>query len=616
MQLIKPCQAVRVALPVSIVKSIDTGARFGENFNMNIDPRLLRQARVARAALLATLAFGLAGGLLIITQASFLAAVIADVFMGDLTLAQVAPLLRWLLILFILLAGVKLGVEVAANAVAVRVKKSLRELLLEKLLRLGPAYQARQQSGELTAAALQGIESLDAYFSQFLPQLVLAAFIPLAVLAAVFPRDLLSGIVLLLTAPLIPLFMVLIGRLAEQLTRRQFTALSRMSAFFLDTLQGLTTLKTLGQSLNRAEKIAGVSERYRNATMGVLQITFLSALVLELVGTLSTAVVAVEIGLRLLYGQLEFAQALFILIVAPEFYQPLRMLGQRFHAGMSGMAAAKKIFEILDTPETDARSHSVNVHRSMGKVKAWVDEPVCFEGVSYHYPGRDEPVLSDISFCMQPGEMAALVGRSGAGKSTLAHLLLGFIQPTGGKIRIGHQRMRDIPMDAWRQQIAWVGQQPVLFHGSLQDNMRIAKQDATMEEIKRAADQAGFGEVVAGLPQGWETLIGEGGTRLSGGQAQRLALTRAFLRNAPLLVLDEPTAHLDPVLEDSLTKVIRELCYDRTVLVIAHRLQTVREADVILVLEDGRLAEMGEHSGLVKAGGAYARLLRAGEGVQ
>lgn len=587
-----------------------------QNSYMNIDSRLLRQARVARWGLLLTLVFGLAGGLLVIAQAGILSAAMARVFPGGQGLPQVAPQLGWLLLVFALRAAVTLGGEVAANAVAVRVKAGLRALLLEKLIRLGPAYQARQESGELTAAALQGVENLDAYFSQFLPQLVLAAAIPLAVLAAVFPRDLLSGIVLLLTAPLIPIFMVLIGRLAETLTTRQFTALKRMSAFFLDTLQGLATLKSLGASQNQAERIDAVSERYRRATMAVLQTTFLSALVLELVGTLSTAIVAVEIGLRLLYGRLGFEQALFILLAAPEFYLPMRTLGLRFHAGMSGVAAAKKIFEILDTPETDARSQSGSIHRLAGLDTSWVEQAVCFEGVSYHYPGRSEPVLSEISFCIQPGEMVALVGRSGAGKSTLAHLLLGFIQPTGGKIRAGRQRMQDLPIEAWRRQIAWVGQRPALFRASLIDNMRIANIEAGLDEIRRAAEQAGFSEVVAGLPQGWDTLIGEGGTRLSGGQAQRLALARAFLRDAPLLVLDEPTAYLDPAQEALLAEVTRRLCTDRTVLVIAHRLQTVREADNILVLEDGRLVEMGEHAELVELDGAYARLLRAGKSVR
>ncbi len=581
---------------------------------MNIDPRLLRQARIARTALLLTLICGLAGGLLALAQAGSLSAIIARVFIGKQTLAQVLPLLRGLLSIFVLRTGVSLGSEVAANGVAVRVKSSLRELLLEKLIRLGPAYQARQESGELVASALQGVESLDAYFSQFLPQLVLAAIIPLAVLVAVFPRDLLSGAVLLLTAPLIPIFMILIGRLSETLTTRQFTALKRMSAFFLDTLQGLTTLKALGQSRNRETKISEVSERYRRATMGVLQTTFLSALVLELVGTLSTAVVAVEIGLRLLSGRLGFEQALFILIVAPEFYLPLRNLGLRFHAGMSGVTAARRIFEILDTPETDARSQSGNVYRAPRSAGPLGDELICFEGVTYHYPGREGPVLKDVSFCIQPGEMVALVGRSGAGKSTLAHLLLGFIQPTGGKIRAGRQRMQDIPIEDWRRQIAWVGQQPVLFQGSLADNMRIAKKDASLEEIQHAAEQAGFAEVVAVLPQGWDTRIGEGGVGLSGGQAQRLALARAFLRDAPFLVLDEPTAHLDPAQEMALAEVTRRLCADRTVLVIAHRLQTVREADNILVLEDGCLVEMGQHDDLLQQDGAYARLLRAGEG--
>jgi len=580
---------------------------------MNIDPRLLRQARVAQAAVLLTLFFGVGGGLLVILQAGNLSAVIARIFLGGQTLGHVAGLLRWLLVIFLLRAGLTLGGEVAANAVAVRVKAGLRELLLEKFIRLGPAYQTRQVSGDLTAAALQGVESLDAYFSQFLPQIVLAAVVPLSVLAAVFPRDLLSGLILLVTMPLIPVFMVLIGKLAEVLTNRQFTALQRMSAYFLDTMQGLTTLKALGQSRNRAEKIKTVSQHYRRATMGVLQTTFLSALVLELVGTLSTAIVAVEIGLRLLYGQLGFEHALFILIVAPEFYLPLRMLGQRFHAGMAGVAAARKIFEILDTPETAARSQSRSIHRFEGEEAAWIDHPICFEGVSFQFPGREEAVLKDVSFCIQPGEMIAVVGRSGAGKSTLAHLLLGFIQPTGGKIRAGYQRMQDIPIEAWRRQIAWVSQQPVLFSGSLLENMRIANIEASQSDIIRAAQEAEFLEVVESLPQGWHTPIGEGGMRLSGGQAQRLALARAFLRDAPFLVLDEPTARLDPQQEAQLAGGTRRLCYERTVFVIAHRLQTVREADNILVLEDGRLVEMGDHSELVRLNGTYARLLRAGQ---
>jgi ATP-binding cassette subfamily C protein CydD len=580
---------------------------------MNIDPRLLRQARVAQAAVGLTLFFGLAGGLLVIFQAANLSTVISRVFLDGQTLQQVARLLLWLLVILLLRAGVTLGGEVAANSVAVKVKAGLRQLLLEKFLRLGPAYQSRHESGDLAAAALQGVENLDAYFSQFLPQIVLAAVIPLAVLAAVFPRDLLSGLIMLVTLPLIPVFMTLIGKLAEIFTNRQFTALQRMSAFFLDTIQGLSALKAMGQSRNRTEKIKTVSESYRRATMSVLQTTFLSALVLEWVGTLSTAVVAVEIGLRLLYGQLGFEQALFILIVAPEFYLPLRMLGQRFHAGIAGVVAARKIFEVLDTPENTSSSQSRSVHRVTGDEAAWFDRPICFEGVSFTFPGREEAAVRDVSFCIQPGETIAVVGRSGAGKSTLAHLLLGFIQPTQGKIRAGYQRMQDIPIEAWRHQIAWVSQQPVLFSGSLLDNMRIAKDDADQTEITKAAEAAGLLEIVESLPQGWDTPIGEGGIRLSGGQGQRLALARAFLRDAPFLVMDEPTARLDPQWEQQLVNATRRLCVGRTVFVIAHRLQTVREADNILVLEGGRLVEMGDHSELVRLNGAYARLFRAGQ---
>src|SRR5437868_13000496 len=324
--------------------------------------RLLSLTRDSRTALLLTILSGFLAGLLTIGQAYYLSSTVNGVFLEGQTLADVAGWLRLILIFIAGRAFLTWLNEVSANLVAVKIKSDLRERLFHHILDLGPAYTRGQRTGELTTAAVEGIEALDAYYSQYLPQLVVTALIPISILIVVFPIDLLSGIVMLITAPLIPFFMILIGKGAEIVTKRQYQTLSRLSAHFLDSLQGLTTLKLFGQSKAHARTIAQVNEHFRDVTLGVLRVTFLSALALELIATLSTAVVAVEVGLRLLYSGMSFQQALFLLVIAPEFYLPMRMLGQRYHAGMSGVTAARRIFEILDT---SAPSPTVHVPRSV-----------------------------------------------------------------------------------------------------------------------------------------------------------------------------------------------------------------------------------------------------------
>jgi len=571
---------------------------------MKLDRRLLRQAGAARLDLALTIGLGFLAGVTIVAQAWFLSLIVSRVFLEGYALLQVRPPLLAFLVLSLARAALIWGSEGSAGRLAGKVKASLRERLVAHLLDLGPAYTSGERTGELANTLVQGIEALEAYYRQYLPQLALAALVPLTVLFFVFPLDWVSGLVLLLTAPLIPVFMVLIGSTAESLTRRQWTSLSRLSAHFLDVLQGLTTLKLFGRSREQTRIIAQISDRFRQATMGVLRVTFLSALVLEMVATISTAVVAVQIGLRLLYGQMAFEQGLFVLLLAPEFYLPLRLLGTRFHAGMEGVAAARRIFQVLEHRPRDFGTASPLLPPAGG----W---PICFDQVQYAYEDGRRPALKGLSFEVQPGEKIALVGPSGAGKSTVAYLLLRFIEPDRGAITVAQRPLRDLAPAAWRETVAWVPQNPHLFYGTVADNIRLARPGASLDDVVRAARQAHAHAFIDALPQGYDTPIGERGTRLSGGEAQRLALARAYLKDAPLLILDEATANLDPGIEALIQDAMQNLLAGRTALIITHRLSTVYRADRILVIDRGRLVEEGTHRALWQQGGLYHQLAGA-----
>ncbi len=346
--------------------------------------------------------------------------------------------------------------------------------------------------------------------------------------------------------------------------------------------------------------------------MKVLQVTFLSALVLELLATLSTAVVAVQIGLRLLYFQVSLEQALFLLIIAPEFYIPLRLLGLRFHAGMEGQSAAERIFQILESEPLSKQTDNQDLQKtSFDEV-----QELTFKDVSFSYPGGRGIAINGVSFQIKRGEQIALVGASGAGKSTLASLLMGFFPPGAGEIFINDIKLDNLDLEVWRERIAWVPQKPSLFQGTIAANIRLARPDASDSAVAAAASAAHLADFIESLPEGYQTQIGEGGARLSGGQAQRLALARAFLKDAPLLILDEPTSQLDPVTESQLADATRALMAGRTVITIAHRLNTVFQADRILVLQAGEIIESGTHKELLAKGESYRELVQAYTGFQ
>ena len=571
--------------------------------------RLFGLTSTARLPMIIAITGGLLAGMCSIAQARLLSGVVDAAFLQRLSLDSVWPGMRFLLAVIGARGLLTEIQELAAGEGAIRIKQVLRDRLFAHIVQLGPSFTRGEKTGELSAVAVDGIEALDAYYSQYLPQLAIGVLVPVFILAIVFPLDPLSGAILLVTAPLIPFFMYMIGRTAEQATARQFAALGRLSSHLLDSIQGLVTLKLFGQSKAQVENIRRVAEQFRKSTLRVLQVSFLSAFALELLATVSTAIIAVEVGLRLLYGQLAFREALFLLIVAPEFYMPLRMLGARFHAGKTGTAAARRIFEVLDAPATARARHDQSEDsRQPIAALSQPDAGIVFRDVSYTYPGGDRPALEHISLAIQPRAHVALVGASGAGKSTLAALILGFARPTTGELRLGDDPR--IGGSSWR--VGWVPQAPHLFSESIAANVRLGAPNASDEEVREAVRLSHLDDFVESLPEGLDTTIGEGGARLSSGEAQRLALARAFLLNAPILVLDEPTSSLDSENEAALVESLSKLGVNRTVVVIAHRLNTVEKADEIIVLDAGRIVERGTHSQLLAAKGAYKRLLDAG----
>lgn len=569
---------------------------------------LLRQVGAARASLGLTVALGLLVAVATIAQMVFLGKVVDRVFLKGAGLGEVDTLLFLLLGASVLRSGLLWGREVAAQRGAVRVKSELRERVFAQVLRLGPAYARGERTGELATTATEGVEKLDAYFARYLPQTVLSVLVPLLIAGYIFPRDWSSAVLLLITAPVIPVMMILVGSYAEEHTRRQWTALSRLGASFLDAVQGLTTLKVFGRSAAESERVAAASEEFRGRTMKVLRYAFLSGFVLEFMTAAAIGLVAVTLGVRLVSGNMPFEEAFIVLLLTPEFYRPLRELGVHRHAGMEGSAAADRIFEILNTPVPVREDSEASGSSSDGVTVELSD-------VGYTYPGNDRPAISDLTLTLPAGTRTALVGRSGSGKSTLVNLLMRFVDPEDGEIRANGVAVGDLPVEAWRENLALVPQRPHLFYGSVLENIRLACPGASLEDVERAAELAGAADFIRRLPKGYETQIGERGARLSGGEAQRVAIARAFLKDAPVLVMDEPTSSLDPESERLIRTALERLARGRTVLVIAHRLNTVYGADRIAVLDDGRLAETGTHPELLRRGGLYAHLVSTYGGV-
>lgn len=523
-----------------------------------------------------SIGLGFCAGVLLIIQASVLARTIHEVIFKGHGLMAVMPGL-WLILGLVVARSALMGISRNYSGLAAaRVKEEIRNRLFEKIERVGPVNLAARSAGDLVNLGVDGVEALDGYFSGYLPQLALAVLIPPAILAFIFPIDWISGLILMVTAPLIPFFMIVIGSSAEKLNRKQWEKINRLSHRFLDAIQGLVTLKMFNAGKREAEVVGKISEEYGKSTLSVLRVAFLSALALEFMATVSVAMVAVIVGFRLLWGELDFGAGFFILILAPEFYLPLRSLGTHFHSRMSAMAAAKHMQKLLTIADMQPSPGLRDISFERVAVR--------FDQVSYCYEtGRDG--LKNFSFAAPAKGLTCLTGESGRGKTTALRLILGLIRPDAGKITVNDVDLLTLGHDAWLKQTAYLPQRPHLLGRSVLDNIRLGNARATVEQVKRAAESARMAGEIEALPDGYDTILGEDGLDLSGGQRQRLALARAFVRDCPLVLLDEPGAGLDKGSREMIYESVLELAQSRAVIMVTHDMEILPRAARVIALQ-------------------------------
>jgi thiol reductant ABC exporter CydD subunit len=544
----------------------------------------------------AAVAVGIGTTVCLVAQAVLLGSIVQQVLLDHAPRDRVVPQLVGLCGTFMFRAACSWSGELAAHRTSAQVTSTLRRQLLARAVALGPSWLATERTGELAASATQGVEALDAYFARYLPTAVLAALTPVVLLTFILWTDWPSFIILAVTVSVIPLFMVLLGLEAKRTASHQWARLSGLSATFYDLLQGLPTLRAFGRAHSGRRTLERANEEFRATTMSTLRVAFLSSLALEVLASVGTALVALFLGLRLLDGTVQLGMALAILVLAPEVYLPLRRAGAEFHASAEGQAAAVRILDILDDGDQATEDRSSREAGGEHDLPVAAGNTIRLTDVEVRYPGRSVPVLDGVDLTIEPGEHLAITGESGSGKSTLLSVMMGFVEPSHGAVTVGGVDLRSLSLRDWRRQIAWVPQRPYLVRGTIGDNLLLGNPDADSPALSRSIELSGLSGLVERLPGGLDTPVGEGGITLSAGERQRIALGRAILRDVPLVLLDEPTAHLDADREASLRDALGPWLDGRTVVVAAHRRGLVGRVDRTATLVGGQIVEVGSAS--------------------
>lgn len=548
--------------------------------------------------------FALFAGGAIIAQAYVMVTIIDGLFMKEQSFADVTPLLGILLVILFARTLLSYGSGRCGIQIASKVKQHLRRSLIRKFSN-NPVQAALQgQSGQKVSVLMDTVDEIDSYFSSYIPQVIQSTIIPIMLLVYIFTEHIATGVIILVTSPFIPIFMVIIGLQTKDKSEEQLDRMAAFSGKFLDTLQGLTTLKLFGRGKEQEREIETSSLSFRDATMEVLKVAFMNSLALEFISMLAIGLIALEIALRLIVFQdIPFFTALLMLIVAPEFYTKLKDLGTAFHTGRTSMGAAKKLEEELMKEEQPV---------IWGENRLTSDVPCTIELRDIHFQyAEDAFQLKHIDLTIAPFEKTAIVGPTGSGKTTLLHVIGGLIPPQKGEILVEDKPLNGFREGDWFQQISYISQDPYLYAGTFADNIAIgANKEVSLEEIEDAAKAAGIADLIESQEKGYDTLIGEAGRGLSGGEKQRLALARAFLKRPNIILFDEPTTGLDLETERILQQSIEKLSQHSTMITVAHRLHTIQDADQIIFMENGEIIAQGTHDQLIEEFAPYRDMVK------
>lgn len=537
--------------------------------------------------------------IMIILQAYYLAHSISSLFGGD-SFHTVWKELLYFFLALIIRQVLKIVKEKLVYRFATRTSVDLRASVLQKLFQLGPRFVKEEGSGQTVTLILEGVMKFQHYLELFLPKFINTMMIPATIFVFVLFENVRSSVILIVALPILILFMILLGLAAKEKSNRQYKSYQMLSNHFVDSLRGIETLKYLGISRKHGDNIRFVSEDYRKNVMATLRVAFLSSFALDFITMLSIATVAVFLGLDLINGTIELKTALTVLILAPEYFLPIREVGMDYHATLDGKEAGAKLQEILKEEANE---------QSKEAIPSWTEDSVLtLKNISLHFDGNNENGLKNLDFTFSGKKKIGIIGASGSGKSTLIDLLSGFLAPTEGELVIDGKAFHNLSHEDWQKQLTYIPQHPYLFSDTVFNNIRFYEPSANDGEVKVAAEAAGLTKVIRALPQGTNTRVGEGGRTLSGGQEQRIAIARAFLGKRPILLLDEPTAHLDIETEYALKETLLQLFQDKLVFFATHRLHWMLEMDEILVLDNGRIVEAGTHKQLLSRKGYYYRL--------